>query len=86
LLPTAGDGVRIQAEEFTQNAVAAVSQLDGLQAGEQTTLLFVEQAVEKSCFQFLRRYLESGSIGDTSIELAHSPTAEGHVTASRQIG
>jgi hypothetical protein len=61
LLATAGDGVRIQAEEFTQNAIAAVSQLDGLQAGEQTTLLFVEQAVESKIAAL--RYLESGSIG-----------------------
>jgi hypothetical protein len=65
LLASAGDGVRIQAKEFGQNAIAAMSQFDGLHAGEQTALLFVEQAVEKqnSRFQFLRRYLESGSIG-----------------------
>src|ERR1035438_2437951 len=56
--------MRIQAEEFGQDAIAAMSQLDRFQAGEQATLLFVEQAVEKqnSRFEFLRRYLESGSI------------------------
>jgi hypothetical protein len=47
LLASAGDSVRIQAEEVSQNAIAAMSQFDGLPAGEQTTLLFVEQAVEK---------------------------------------
>ena len=78
LLASAGDSVRIQAEEFSQNAIAAMSQLDGLQAGEQTTLLFVEQAVEKqnSRFQFLRRYLESGSIGYQRNGLGGLPGAE----------
>jgi hypothetical protein len=47
LLTSAGDRVRIQAEEFGQNAIAAVSQLHGLQPSEQATLLLVEQAVEK---------------------------------------
>src|ERR1035441_1686025 len=57
--------MRIQAEEFGQDAIAAMSQLDRFQAGEQATLLFVEQAVEKqdSRFEFFGRYLKSGSIG-----------------------
>jgi hypothetical protein len=78
LLASAGDSVRIQAEEFSQNAIAAMSQLDGLQAGEQTTLLFVEQAVEKhnSRLQFLRRYLERGSIGYQRHGLGGLPSAE----------
>lgn len=37
LLASTGHRVRIQAEEFGQNAIAAVSQLEGLQAGEQTS-------------------------------------------------
>jgi hypothetical protein len=47
LLTSAGDGVRIQTEEFSQNAIAAVSQLHGLQTGKQATLPLVEQFVEK---------------------------------------
>jgi len=39
LLASAGDGVRIQAEEFGQDTVAAVPQLDGFQASEQAALL-----------------------------------------------
>jgi hypothetical protein len=64
LLASASDGVRVQAKEFGQNAIASMAQLDGFQSGEQTTLLLVEQAVEKQDgrFQFIRRYLESGGI------------------------
>ena len=56
--------MRVQAKEFGQNAIASMAQLDGFQSGEQTTLLLVEQAVEKQDgrFQFIRRYLESGGI------------------------
>jgi hypothetical protein len=63
-LASASDGVRVQAKEFGQNAIASMAQLDGFQSGEQTTLLLVEQAVEKQDgrFQFIRRYLESGGI------------------------
>ena len=70
--------MRVQAEEFSQNAVAAMSQFDGLQAGKQTTLLLVEQAVEKqnSRFQFLGRHLESGSIGHQRNCLSGLPGAE----------
>jgi hypothetical protein len=55
LLTSASDGVRVQAEEFGENTIASVSQLDGFQPGEQTTLLLVEQAVEKQDgrFQFI---------------------------------
>jgi hypothetical protein len=65
LLAPASDGVRVQAEEFGQNAIASMSQLDGFQSSEQTTLLLVEQAIKKQdgCFQFIGRYLKSGGIG-----------------------
>jgi hypothetical protein len=65
LLASASDGVRVQTEEFGQDAIASVSQLDGFQPSEQTTLLLVEQAVEKQDgrLQFIGRYLESGGIG-----------------------
>jgi hypothetical protein len=65
LLASAGNRVRIQPEEFGQNAIASLSQLDGLQPGKQAALLFIEQAVEKQNgrFEFIGRYLERGSIG-----------------------
>jgi hypothetical protein len=42
-----------------------MSQFDGLQASEQAALLLIEQSVEKqnSRFEFIGRYLQSGSIG-----------------------
>ena len=65
LLASAGDGVWIQAKEFGQDTVAAVSQLDGFQAGEQATLLFVQQTVEQhdGSLEFLGRNLKGGGIG-----------------------
>jgi hypothetical protein len=55
-----------------------MAQFDGLQAGEQAALLFVEQAVEKqnSGIEFLGRYLESGRIGDQRNRLGGLPGAE----------
>jgi hypothetical protein len=78
LLTPASDGVRVQAEEFGENAIASVSQLDGFQPGEQTTLLLVEQAIEKQDrrFQFIGRYLESGGIGQQRNRLGGLPGAE----------
>lgn len=77
-MASASDGVRVQAEEFGQNAIASVSQLDGFQSGEQTTLLLVEQAVEKQDgrFQFIGRYLESGGIGQERNRLGGLSGAE----------
>jgi hypothetical protein len=77
-LASASDGVRVQAEEFGQNAIASVSQLDGFQSGKQTTLLLVEQAVEKQNggFQFIGGHLESGSIGPERNRVGSLPGAE----------
>ena len=47
LLAAAGNGVRVQAEEIAEQGVAAMTQADGLQAGKQAALLFVEQAIEQ---------------------------------------
>ena len=65
LLASAGDGVWIQAKEFGQDTVAIVSQLDRFHAGEQATLLFVQQTVEQhnGSLEFLGRNLNSGGIG-----------------------
>jgi hypothetical protein len=70
--------MRIQAEEFGQNAIAAMSQLDRFQAGEQATLLLVEQAIKEqnSGFEFLGGYLKSGSIGYQRNRLGGLPGAE----------
>ena len=59
-----GDRVGIQAEELSQNGVAAVAEFDGLQTGEETTLLLVEQTVEEhdGRFEFIGRNLEGGGI------------------------
>ena len=77
-MASASDGVRIQAKEFGQNAVAPVPQFDGFQPREQSTLLFVKQAVEKqdSRFQFIGRYLESGGVGKQRNRLGGLPGAE----------
>lgn len=77
-MASASDGVRIQAEEFGQNAIASVSQLDGFQSGEQAALLLVEQTVEKQDgrFQFIGRYLKSGRIGEQRDRLGGPPSAD----------
>ena len=77
-MASASDSVRVQAEEFGQNAIASVSQLDGFQSGEQTALLLVEQAVEKQDgrFQFIGRYLKSGGVGQQRNRLGGLPGAE----------
>src|SRR5260370_33799396 len=55
-----------------------MSQFDGLQAGEQAALLFVEQAVEKQNrgFQLIGRYLQSVSISHQRNRLGGLPGAE----------
>ena len=70
--------MRVEAEEFGQNAVASVSQLDGFQPSEQATLLLVEQAVEEQDgrLQFIGRYLKSGSVGQQRNRLGGLPGAE----------
>ena len=52
--------MHIQAEEITQQRVAAVPQSDGLQPGKQPALLFIEQTVEQqdSGLQFVGRQLQ----------------------------
>ena len=57
--------MRIEAEEFGENTIAAMSQLDRFQSGEQATLLLVKQAIEKqnSGFKFVWGHLKSGRIG-----------------------
>src|SRR5204863_9639749 len=78
LLASTRDGVRVQAEEFGQNAIATVSQLDGFQPGKQTTLLLVEQAVEKQDgrLQFIVGYLKSGGVGQQRNRLGGLSSAE----------
>ena len=77
-MASASDSVRIQAEKIGQNTITSVAQLDGLQSGEQTALLLVEQAVEKQdgCLQFVGRYLESGGVGQQRNRLGGLPGAK----------
>ena len=65
LLATAGDGVRIQAEQCGQGTVTTVPQFDRFQAGEEAALLLVQQTVEQQNggLEFLGRNLEDGGIG-----------------------
>ena len=78
LLASAGDGVRIQAEELGEHGIAAMSQFDGFQTGEEAALLLVEQAVEEQDggFEFIGRHLKGGGIGDQRDRLGGLPGAE----------
>jgi len=64
LLPTAGYGVHVQAQEITEQSVPAVAQADGLQPGKQSALLFIEQAIEQEDggLEFIGRSLEVGGM------------------------
>ena len=64
-MASASDGVRVEAEEFGQNANATVSQLDGFQAGEEAALLLVQHTVKQQDggLEFLRRNLKGGGVG-----------------------
>jgi len=77
-LASASYGVRVQAEEIGQNGIATVSQFDGLQTGEQTTLLLVEQAVEKQDgrLEIIGRHLKSRGVGQQWNRLGGLPGAE----------
>jgi hypothetical protein len=60
LLAAASDGVRVRAQEIAEEGVATVAESNGLQAGKQAALLFVEQAIkEDDCgFEFIGRDFE----------------------------
>jgi hypothetical protein len=64
LLPTAGYGVYVQAQEIAEQSVPAVAQADGLQPGKQSTLLFIKQAIEQEDggLEFIGRSLEVGGM------------------------
>jgi hypothetical protein len=47
LLTAARDRVGIQLKESSQNSIATVAETNRFQAGEEATLLFVEQAIEQ---------------------------------------
>ena len=56
--------MRIHAQEIREQGVAAVTQPEGLQAGEQAALLFVEQSIEQENrgVEFVGRDLEGGGV------------------------
>ena len=64
MLPAAGDGVSVQAQEIAEQGIAAVAEAHGFQACKQATLLFIEQPIEKKDrgFEFIRRHFEAGQV------------------------
>ena len=64
LAAAAGDGVRIEAKEFGQHAVAAMAEFHGFQTGVQAALLFVQQTVEQDdgSFHLIGRHFQAGGI------------------------
>ena len=64
LLPTAGYGVYVQAQEIAEQSVPAVAQADGLHPGKQSALLFIEQAIEQEDggLEFIGGSLEVGGM------------------------
>jgi len=64
LLTAAGDRVRIQAQKIAEQSVATVAQTDGLQAGKQAALLFIEQPIEQedTGLEFVGRDLQAGRV------------------------
>src|SRR6266436_9928096 len=66
LLTSPGDSVHIQIQEICQQTISAMTQFDRFQAGVQTALLLIEQAIEEQDggFEFIRRNLKGASIGN----------------------
>ena len=64
LVAAAGDGVRIEAKKFGQQAVAAVAEFHGFQAGVQAALLLVQQTVEQDDggFHLIGGHFQTGGI------------------------
>src|SRR6266481_9773814 len=75
LLPTPGYGMYIQAQEIAEPSVPAVAQADGLQAGKQAALLFIEQAIEEEDggLEFMGRRLEVGGMDGYRDGLSAAP-------------
>ena len=59
-----GDGMCIQTQKIAQQGVTAMARADRLQAGKQSPLLFIEQAIEKKnrCLELVGRHLEGGGV------------------------
>ena len=78
--------VHVQAEEITQQRVAAVPESDGLQAGQQTALLFIEQTIEQQDggLQFVGRQLERFGV-DSQRNGQRAATGQHLVAALRGI-
>ena len=83
LLPTAGHGMYVQAQEIAEQSVAAVAQADGFQPGKQSALLFVEQAIEQKdgSLEFIGRSLEVGGMDGHRDGLSAAPGE--HLFAAR---
>jgi len=75
LLPTAGYGGYVQAQEIAEQSVPAAAQADGLQPGKQAALLFIEQAIEQrdGGLEFIGRSLEIGGMDGYRNGLSTAP-------------
>ena len=78
LLTTAGNGMGIQAKKFGHHAIAAVSQLHGLQTSEEAPLLLIEQTVEKEDgrLEFIRGYPQGRGVSHPRSRLRGLPSAK----------
>ena len=75
LLSSASHGVNIQAQEVTEESISAMAQADGFQPGEQSTLLFIEQAIKEQDggLEFIRGGLESGGMDGNRNDVSAPP-------------
>jgi len=75
LAAAAGDGVRIEAEKFSQHAVATVAEFHGFQTGIQAALLLIQQAIEQDNggFHLIGRHFQTGGIDNRGNGLNAAP-------------
>src|SRR5437762_5332848 len=67
--------MHVQTQEIAEQRVPAVAQADGFQAGKQSALLFIEQAIEQQDggLEFIRRCLELGGMDGHRNGLSAAP-------------
>ena len=85
LLPAAGHGVRVEAEELCQDGIATVAELERLQSGIQAALLFIEQAGEQEDggFHFVRGDFQARGVDHGGEGLGTMPCEPLPVSGSR---
>ena len=70
--------MRIQTQELRQLVVATVSELERFESGVESSLLFIEQAVEQDdgCLELLGSDLQAGGIGEGGYGLPTAPAEQ----------